>query len=261
MLDTIFGTKKNMGQTFVQDTRVPVTYVNVEPCVVTHIKNDEKDGYWSVQLGFGEKRIKKVSKPQKGHLRGVIKGKFAPRFLREVKVQEKPKYKVGDTVSVSDVFKKGDVVAVTGISKGKGFAGVMKRWGFAGGPRTHGQSDRERAPGSIGQGTTPGRVHKGKKMGGRMGHDQVTIKNLIVVDINEKENLLSLSGPVPGIPGGVLAVRKIASGKLDELVKEEIQPQIVEGEAEEEGEEESKEKAETEKPKEEKADKKKEAKE
>jgi len=234
MLNTIFGTKKGMSQTFVQDTRVPVTFVNTEPCVVTHIKSGEKDGYWSVQLGFGEKRIKKISKPQKGHLRGVIKGKFAPRFLREVKVDKKPKYKVGDTVSVSDVFKKGDVVAVTGISKGKGFAGVMKRWGFAGGPRTHGQSDRQRAPGSIGQGTTPGRVHKGKKMGGRMGHEQVTVKNIIVVDVDEKENLLSLSGPVPGIPGGILTIKKIASGKLDELVKEEVQPQIVEGEAEEE---------------------------
>lgn len=248
MLNTIFGIKKGMSQTFVQDTRVPVTFIDVEPCVVTHIKNEEKDGYWSVQLGFGEKRIKKVSKPQKGHLRGVIKGKFAPRFLREIRVDGKPKYKVGDTVSVSDVFKKGDVVAVTGISKGKGFAGVMKRWGFAGGPRTHGQSDRARAPGSIGQGTTPGRVHKGKKMGGRMGHEQVTVKSLVVVDIDEKDNLLSLSGPIPGIPGAVLVIKKIASGKLEELVKEEVQPQIVEGEAEEAGEEGKDDKAEAKKP-------------
>lgn len=242
MLNTIFGTKKEMSQTFVQDTRVPVTFVNVEPCVVTHIKSDEKDGYWAVQLGFGEKRIKKVTNPQKGHLRGVIKGKYAPRFLREVKVSEKPKFKVGDTVSVSDVLKKGDVVAVMGTSKGKGFAGVVKRWGFAGGPRTHGQSDRERAPGSIGQGTTPGRVHKGKKMAGRMGHERVTVKNLTVVDVDDKENLLSLSGPVPGIPGGLLAIKKLSSGKLDELVKEEVQPQIVEGEAEEEGDGEKEEK-------------------
>lgn len=237
MLNTIFGIKKEMSQTFVEDTRVPVTFVSTEPCVVTQIKNQKKDGYWAVQLGFGEKRIKNVSKPQKGHLRRVIKGKFAPRFLREIRVDEQPKYKVGDKIVVTDVLKKGDVVAVTGISKGKGFAGVVKRWGFAGGPRTHGQSDRLRAPGSIGQGTTPGRVHKGKKMGGRMGHEQVTVKNLIVVDVDEENNKLSLSGPVPGIPGGLLVIVKIASGKLDELVKEEVQPQIVEGEAsEEEGE-------------------------
>jgi len=234
-----------MSQTFVENTRVAVTLVKTEPCVVTYIKRQEKDGYWAVQLGFGEKRIKRVSKPLKGHLGGVIKamssdrkGKFAPRFLREIRVNEKPNYKVGDIVTVSDVLKKGDVVAVTGTSKGKGFAGVVKRWGFAGGPRTHGQSDRLRAPGSIGQGTTPGRVHKGKKMAGRMGHEQVKVKNLIVVDIDKENNSLSLSGPVPGIPGGLLVIKKIASGKLDELVKEEVQPQVVEGETEsEEGKE------------------------
>jgi len=241
MLNTIFGIKKKMSQTFVENTRVSVTFVKTAPCVVTHIKSEEKDGYWAVQLGFGEKRIKKVSKPVKGHLRGVIKamsfdrkGKFAPRFLREVRVDKKPDYKVGDKVSVSDIFKKGDLITVTGVSKGKGFAGVVKRWGFAGGPRTHGQSDRLRAPGSIGQGTTPGRVHKGKKMAGRMGHDRVTVKNLIVVDVDKENNTLSLSGPVPGIPGGLLTIKKIASGKLEELVKEEVQPQIVEGEAEDE---------------------------
>lgn len=241
MLNTIFGIKKKMSQTYVENTRVPVTFVKTVPCVVTHIKSAEKDGYWAVQLGFGEKRIKKVSKPVKGHLRGVIKamssdrkGKFAPRFLREVRVDKKPNFKVGDIVSVSDIFKKGDVVAVTGTSKGKGFAGVVKRWRFAGGPRTHGQSDRLRAPGSIGQGTTPGRVHKGKKMAGRMGHDRVTVKNLIVVDVDKENNTLGLSGPVPGIPGRLLTIKKIASGKLEELVKEEVQPQIVEGEAEDE---------------------------
>ena len=226
-----------MSQTFVEDTRVPVTLINAGPCVVTHIKNEPKDGYWAIQLGLGERRIKNISKPNKGHLRGIIKGKFAPRFLREVRVDKKPDYKVGDKISVSDIFKKGDVVSVTGTSKGKGFAGVVKRWGFAGGPRTHGQSDRLRAPGSIGQGTTPGRVHKGKKMAGRMGHKQVTVKNLIVVDLDEENNVLSLSGPVPGIPGSFLIIKKIASGKLDELVKEEVQPQVVEGEAEGEEEE------------------------
>jgi large subunit ribosomal protein L3 len=232
MLNTILGTKKRMSQTFVEGTRVPVTYVKAGPCTVTHIKKIDMDGYWAVQLGFGEKRIKNVTKPLQGHLKGAIKDKKAPRFLREVRLKDEPKLEVGDQVKVSNIFKKGDVVSVTGVSKGKGFAGVVKRWGFKGGPRTHGQSDRLRAPGSIGQGTTPGRVHKGKKMAGRMGGDTVTIKNLIVVDVDEKKSLLTLSGPIPGVPGSLLIIKKLASGKLDELIQEAPAQQIVEGEPE-----------------------------
>ena len=235
-----------MGQTFVEGTRVPVTWVKLGPCVVTQIKNSQKDGYWAVQLGFGEGRINKVSKPMQGHLRGVIsklnasakKDKRAPLFLREVRLETEPDVKVGDLVKLSDIFKKGDVVAVTGTSKGKGFAGVVKRWKFAGGPKTHGQSDRQRAPGSIGQGTTPGRVLKGKKMAGRMGGERVSIKNLIVVDIDSEKDLLAISGSVPGNKGGLLVVNKIASGSLEELIEEapEIQEQV---EVEEEVKEES----------------------
>jgi large subunit ribosomal protein L3 len=233
MLNTIIGSKKKMSQTFVQGTRVPVTLVKAGPCVVTHIKKSEKDGYWAVQLGFGEKRIKKLTKPMKGHLRGAIKGKIAPRFLREVRLDKEPEFKEGDEVKVSDIFKKGDVVAVTGTSKGKGFAGVVKRWGFKGGPRTHGQSDRQRAPGSIGQGTDPGRVHKGKKMAGHMGGRRVTVKNLIIVDVDDGKSELEISGPLPGTPGGLLIITKLASGKLEELVQEAPQQRIVEGEPEE----------------------------
>lgn len=225
-----------MSQTFVQGTRVPVTVVNAGPCVVTFIKKEEKDGYWAVQLGLGEKKIKNTSKALQGHLKGAIKDKKAPRFIKEIKVEKEPEYKVGDEVKVSDVLSVGDFVAVTGTSKGKGFAGVIKRWGFKGGPRTHGQSDRERAPGSIGQGTTPGRVRKGKKMPGRMGAETVTVKNLQIVEINEDENEIKLSGPVPGIPGGLLIIRKIGSGKLSDLV-EEVPQEVVQQEAppEEEG--------------------------
>jgi large subunit ribosomal protein L3 len=236
MLNTLLGSKGKMSQTYVGDTRVPVTWIKVGPCVVTQIKHQDKDGYWAIQLGFGDKRIKNVTKPMQGHLRGVIKDKKAPRFLREVRLKEEPKFKVGDVVNVSDIFKKGDEVSITGTSKGKGFAGVMKRWGFAGGPRTHGQSDRQRAPGSIGQGTTPGRVHKGKKMPGRMGTDTVTIKNLIVTDVNDDENLLAVSGPIPGIVGSLIKLTKTGTGKLEELVEEAPQQQVVEGEPEEEGE-------------------------
>lgn len=213
-----------MNQAFVGNTRLPVTRVKAGPCIVTQIKRLEKDGYWAVQLGFGEKKIKNVSKPLKGHLKGAIKGKKAPRFLREVRLSGEPGFKVGDSISVSDIFKKGDVVAVTGTSKGKGFAGVVKRWGFAGGPRTHGQSDRERAPGSIGQGTTPGRIWKGKKMAGRMGGQRVTIKNLIVVDVDAKSDSLAVSGPVPGTPGSLVIIKKLGEGKLEEL--EEEAPQV-----------------------------------
>jgi large subunit ribosomal protein L3 len=243
MLDTLLGSKQHMSQTFVQGTRVPVTWINVGPCTVTHIKNVESDGYWAIQLGYGIRKAKNTSKPLQGHFKKIdqkskSESQNYPHFLREVRLEKEPNIKVGDIVKVTDIFKKGDVVAVTGVSKGKGFAGVIKRWGFAGGPRTHGQSDRERAPGSIGQGTTPGRVHKGKKMPGRMGTDRVTIKNLIVVDVNEENGLLALSGPVPGTQSNILMIRKIGEGKLSELVEEVPEAQVQQVE-EEEGEEKS----------------------
>ena len=217
-----------MGQTFVEGRRVPVTKVVAGPCVVTQIKKEDKDGYWAVQLGFGEKRIKNVTRPMQGHLRGVIKEKKAPRFLREIRLENEPTFKVGDIVSASEIFKVGDIIQVTGTSKGKGFAGVVKRWHFAGGPRTHGQSDRERAPGSIGQTTTPGRVLKGKKMAGRMGGERVTLKNLQIVSVNPETNEVEISGPVPGVTGGLLIVKKLSAGKLEGI--QEVQAQVVEGE-------------------------------
>lgn len=217
-----------MDQSFIEGTRIPVTKISAGPCVVTQIKSKEKDGYWAIQVGFGTRNIKHIAKPQQAHLRGVTKEKEAPRFLREIRFLKKPLVKVGDVISVSEVFKRGDEVSVTGISKGKGFAGVVKRWKFAGGPKTHGQSDRQRAPGSIGQGTTPGRVWKGKKMAGRMGGEQATVKNLIVVDVNNDESTILVSGPVPGNKNGLLRIRKTGSGKLKELVQEVQAPQIQE---------------------------------
>jgi ribosomal protein L3 len=133
-------------------------------------------------------------------------------------------------VVASDIFKAGDVVAVTGISKGKGFAGVVKRHHFRGGPRTHGQSDRERAPGSIGQTTTPGRVYKGKRMAGRMGGEQATVKNLHIISVNTENGEVEISGQVPGNPGSLISIRKIKSGSLKEL-EHEVVAQVVEGEA------------------------------
>lgn len=212
MIDTILGTKVEMGQSFTSfRRRVPKTVVRVGPNVVVQAKTLEKDGYQALQLGFSTRKIKRITKPLRGHLKGAAGEKTAPRFLREVKTSER--LAVGDVIKPSEVFKAGDLVSVTGVSKGKGFAGVVKRHHFAGGPRTHGQSDRERAPGSIGQGTTPGRVYKGKRMAGRMGTERVTVKNLMVLSVDDEKGTLELSGPVPGSRGTLLMIKKIGENK------------------------------------------------
>jgi large subunit ribosomal protein L3 len=241
MLNAILGKKGKMGATYIQDTRIPVTWVKAGPCIVTQIKKLSCDGYWAAQIGFEDKKIKNISKPLQGHLKKIsqiskVKSqKFFPRYLREIRTDGEPDVKVGDQILVSDLFKKGDLVAVSGISKGKGFAGVVKRWHFAGGPKTHGQSDRQRAPGSIGQGTTPGRVFKGKHMAGRMGGEAKTIKNLIVVDVVSEEGRIAISGSLPGSTDSLLVIKKIGSGKLEELVEETPEIQIHEGEGVTEG--------------------------
>lgn len=230
MLQTILGSKGKMSQTFVHGIRVPITKVVAGPCVVTQVKTQDKDGYWAIQLGFSKRKIKNITKPLQGHLKGAIgKTKWAPKFLREVRFEKDPNMKVGDTVKASDIFKVGDIVSVTGTSKGKGFAGVVKRWHFAGGPKTHGQSDRQRSPGSIGQGTTPGRVLKGKKMAGRMGFDKVTVKNIHAISVDPEKNEIFLSGPIPGTFGSFLFLRKISSGSLKDLETETV-AQVVEKE-------------------------------
>jgi len=235
MINTILGSKGKNSQAFLEGFRIPVTKVTAGPCVVTQIKKMDKDGYWAIQIGFGTRRSKVTSKPLQGHLKETSKETKFPRYLREVRVDKEPEFKVGDQIKVSDIFNPGDVVAVTGISKGKGFAGVVKRHHFRGGPRTHGQSDRERAPGSIGQTTTPGRVYKGKRMAGRMGTEQVTIKNLHIVSVNPETSEIEISGQIPGHPGTFLTIKKIKSGSLKELEKETV-AQVVEGEAPAEGE-------------------------
>src|SRR5260221_2323709 len=210
-MNTILGSKMEMSQTYVDGSRVPVTKVLVTPSVVTQVKNIDRDGYWAIQIGFGEKKLKNITKQIKGHLKAVLQkdSKIAPRYLREVRMKEEPKEKVGDTIKVSDIFVSGDEITVSGISKGKGFAGGVKRWHFSGGPKTHGQSDRQRAPGSIGQGTTPGRVYKGKHMAGRMGSEQKKIKGLSVVSIDNEKNEILISGPVPGRNGSLLIIEKV----------------------------------------------------
>ncbi len=227
-----------MSQTYVQNTKVPVTVLKAGPCVVTQIKREEKEGYWAVQIGFGIKRAKNTTKPMQGHLKKVSSEGFFPRFLREVRVMGEPESKVGDVVSVGDILKPGDLVSVTAVSKGKGFAGVVKRWKFAGGPKTHGQSNRERSPGSIGQGTTPGRVWKGKRMAGRMGSDTTTIKNLRVTWVDTEKNEIALSGSVPGPKGAFITIKRLKEGKLEELVEKvpEVQTKGKTGESENQAE-------------------------
>lgn len=220
MIDTILGTKVEMGQSFTSfRRRVPKTIVRVGPNVVTQVKTQERDGYRALQLGFGNRKIKALTKPLKGHLKGAVGEKTAPRFLREVKSTEQ--LAAGSVVKPSEVLRAGDLVAVTGISKGKGFAGVVKRHGFAGGPRTHGQSDRERAPGAISRGTTPGRVLKGKRMAGRMGAERVTVKNLTVLSVSDEKGEVELSGPVPGSRGTLLMITKIGENKKFEGLYED----------------------------------------
>ncbi len=224
MIKTVFGNKLKMDQTFFEGVRIPITWISLSKAVITQVKNPEKDGYWAVQVGFGKTSEKKLPKSLKERLKKIIKGEELPRFLREVRLNKPVEVKVGDSIDPFEIFKVGDEVEVSGVSKGKGFAGVVRRWKFAGGPKTHGQSDRQRAPGSIGQGTTPGRVYKGKKMAGRMGQETVTIKGLKVVMVEPEKGLIALSGPVPGKPGSWLRITKAKSGSLKECLPVSFSP-------------------------------------
>ena len=200
----LLGTKVNMTQVWdEQGNARPVTVVSVAPNVVTQVRTMERDGYHSLQLGWGARDAKKVNKPMRGHIKEL--GNFIG--LRELRLVAPATMNVGDKVDVS-IFKKGDEVTVSGISKGKGFQGVVKRHGFHGGSRTHGQKHSEREPGAIGGAARAGgRVAKGMRMAGRMGGERVTVKNLKVVDVIAAENLLLLEGAVPGRRGTVLEIR------------------------------------------------------
>lgn len=206
MIQGMIGRKIGMTQLFHDDGEVVVTAIEVGPCFVTQVKTEAKDGYNAVQLGFGE--AKRLNSPQKGHLKEI--GQF--KHLREFSVEDVNSVQVGQKVDV-DMFKPGDLLDVTGISKGKGFAGVVKRHHFAGGPKTHGQSDRHRAPGSIGATTSPGRVLKGTRMAGHMGDRRVTERNLKVLDVDSARHLLLVKGAVPGSKKGLLLIKKAGRGK------------------------------------------------
>lgn len=210
MIEGVLGRKIGMTQIFDETGAVvPVTVLEVGPCVVTQIRVRERDGYEAVQVGFGAVKPKSLTKPQRGHLAGA--GQLV-RHLREFSADNPSDYKVGDVIG-ADLFSAGQIVDVTGQSKGRGFQGVMKRHGFSGGPRTHGQSDRARAPGSIGAGTDPGHVFKNTRMAGRMGGRRVTVQNLEVVEVISDRNLLLVRGSVPGAKNGLIMVRRAAKGR------------------------------------------------
>ncbi|MEZ4598056.1 MAG: 50S ribosomal protein L3 [Chloroflexota bacterium] len=190
-----------MTQVFQADgTMVPVSVLAVEPNTVTLVRTPERDGYAAVQVGTGT--AKRLSRPRLGQLKGLPR----VRDVRETRVEDGAAYEVGQTLRV-DVFQDGETVDITGVSKGKGFAGTIKRHHFRRGPETHG-SDSHRAPGSIGGGTTPGKVLKGTGMAGRMGHDRVTVKKATIVRVDAERDLLLIKGPVPGPRNALVLVRK-----------------------------------------------------
>ena len=198
----LIGRKVGMTQLFEKDgTMVAVSVLQVAPNTVTRLRTPDRDGYTAVQLGTDEKA--KLSKPRAGQLGDLP----SLGTLREFRVDDASAYEVGQTLAVNDVFAEGDLVDVSGVSKGKGFAGHVKRHHFGRGPTTHG-SDHHREPGSIGPGTTPGRVYKGVRMAGHMGDEQVTTKKVRVVRADAERNLLMVKGSLPGARGSLILVRK-----------------------------------------------------
>ena len=204
MCKGLIGKKLGMTALFTSDGKyIPVTVVQVGPCVVTQIKNMSSDGYSAIQLGFGEKKKSRINKPMQGHFKKSGAGCF--EFLREVPVDDSSEYKLGQTLNL-DLFTIGERVDVSGTTKGRGFAGVIKRHNFQMQDATHGNSVSHRAPGSIGQNQTPGRVFKGKKMAGHMGNVKSTVQNLEVVRVDVERNLLLVKGAVPGHKGSNVVV-------------------------------------------------------
>ena len=207
MTEGIIGKKLGMTQVFGGGGKAEaVTAIEAGPCTVAQVKTAAKDGYDAAQLGFGEVKRRKPGR------RGRAKESTSFKYFREFGIDDIQAIEAGQKIDVS-LFKAGDLVNVTGVSKGKGFAGTVKRHHFAGGPKTHGQSDRHRAPGSIGSTTTPGRVLKGMRMAGHMGNQRVTVCNLEVFEADPARNLLLLKGSVPGTRNSLLLIRKSRRGK------------------------------------------------
>lgn len=204
----VVGRKCGMSRVFSEDGQsFPVTVIEVEPNRITQVKTHEQDGYSAVQVAVGSRRASRVTRPQAGHYAKA--GSEAGGCVRELRADAaelEPLLEAGAGLTVEQ-FEPGQIVDVSGISKGKGFAGVIKRWNFSMQDATHGNSLSHRAPGSIGQNQTPGRVFKGKKMAGHMGARNVTVQNLEIVRVDAERNLLLVKGAVPGAPGGNVVIR------------------------------------------------------
>ena len=207
MIRGMIGRKLGMTRLYDGSGRVrPVTVIEVGPNRVTQLRTEERDGYEAVQIGYRGDR-KRMNRPERGHLRASSSGHADEviTVLQEFPADDISEHALGDTLTV-DQFEPGQFVNVSGVSKGRGFAGSVKRWGFHGGPKTHGQSDRHRAPGSIGAGTTPGKVWRGQKMAGHMGARTVSVLNLLVVQTDASRNLIFVEGSVPGPNTGIVTV-------------------------------------------------------
>jgi large subunit ribosomal protein L3 len=203
----LLGKKIRMTQLFDEKGRViPCTIVKLGPCYVVQKKIKEKDGYWALQLGFEEK--KKGNKPMMGHFKKA--NLPVMRYLKEFKVENVDQFEVGQELKIKDVFKEGDLVDVTGWTKGRGFAGGMKRWGWSGGPASHGSQSHRRI-GSLGSGTDPGRPWKGRTLPGHYGCERITVKNLKIIKIDEKNCLVYISGAIPGYRNSLVIVKKAKS--------------------------------------------------
>jgi large subunit ribosomal protein L3 len=199
----LLGNKIGMTQIFDESGNIiPVTILKVGPCVITQVKNQSKDGYDSIQIGYGNVLSKALTQPELGHLQ---KSNIQPlKYLKEFRINQETEFQIGQVLNV-DSFTPGQLVNIQGKSIGKGFSGLQKRHNFTRGPMTHG-SKNHRAPGSIGMGTTPGRVLPGKKMSGQLGNKITTIKKLKIIQINSEENILVIKGSVPGKPGNLLSI-------------------------------------------------------
>ena len=207
MGNRIFGKKLGMTRYFIDEGQsVPVTLVKAGPCFVMQKKTIEKDGYEAIQVGFEEKKESRVNKPLKGHQK--VAGDKCYYYLREIRVYDSKEYEIGQAITAADIFQIGDIVTVSGKSKGRGYAGVMKRHGFGGGRKTHG-SRSHRVPGSIGATTTPGRVVKGRKLPGRMGYERTTVKNLKVLDVRPEIDLIAIKGPLPGSDNSIIEICRL----------------------------------------------------
>ena len=201
----ILGKKVGMTQVFTKSGKlIPVTVVEVEPNVITQIKTVEKDGYNAVQVAFGEVKANRLSKPQQGIFKKA--GVEAKKYLKEFKLDDAENYKLGDKITC-DVFAEGDIVDVTGTSKGHGFSGTIAKWNFHRHRMTHGNGPVHRHVGSIGANTFPAKVFKGKKMAGRWGNEKVTVQNLKVVKVDAERNLILVKGAIPGSKGSLVSVK------------------------------------------------------